>query len=121
MGESQNGCFKKTKHVKFSKNRTFLLPDTHRYMFVSWSKKCSFFGKFDLLCFLVTPVSRFALFLFAYDLQSVFNNLKVKTDFWKASNSRFKKVTIRNILVCRGRQVLLLMMSFFNIYSFTIT
>ena len=24
MGESQNGCFKKTKHAKFSKKRTFL-------------------------------------------------------------------------------------------------
>ena len=26
MDESQNGCFKKTKHVKFSKKRTFLTP-----------------------------------------------------------------------------------------------
>ena len=25
-GESQNGCFKKTKDVKFSKKRTFLNP-----------------------------------------------------------------------------------------------
>ena len=25
-GESQNGCFKKTKHVKFSEKRTFLSP-----------------------------------------------------------------------------------------------
>ena len=25
-GESQNGCFKKAKHVKFSKKRTFLTP-----------------------------------------------------------------------------------------------
>ena len=24
--ESQNGCFKKTKHAKFSKKRTFLTP-----------------------------------------------------------------------------------------------
>ena len=24
--ESQNGCFKKTKHVKFSEKRTFLTP-----------------------------------------------------------------------------------------------
>ena len=28
---------------------------------VSGGKKCSFFGKFDLLCFLETPVLRFAL------------------------------------------------------------
>ena len=25
-GESQNGCFKKTKHVEFSEKRTFLTP-----------------------------------------------------------------------------------------------
>ena len=25
-GESQNGCFKKTKHFKFSEKRTFLTP-----------------------------------------------------------------------------------------------
>ena len=31
-GESENGCFKKTKHVKFSKkNEDFLPPDTHTY------------------------------------------------------------------------------------------
>ena len=30
-------------------------------MCVSGGKKCSFFGKFDVLCFLETPVLRFAL------------------------------------------------------------
>ena len=38
-GESQNGCFEKTKHVKFSEKRRFL-------------KESSFFGKFEVLCFL---------------------------------------------------------------------
>ena len=42
-GESQNGGYKKTKHVKFSEKLKF-----------------PFFGKFGVLCFLVTPVSRFA-------------------------------------------------------------
>ena len=28
-GESQNGCFKKTNHEKFSEKGTFLPPDTH--------------------------------------------------------------------------------------------
>ena len=46
--ESQNGCFNKTKHVKFYEKRTFFTT-------------CSFFGKFDMLCFLETPASRFAL------------------------------------------------------------
>ena len=30
--ESQNGCFKKPKHAKFSEKRTFLPPDTHTYV-----------------------------------------------------------------------------------------
>ena len=38
-GESQNGCFN----------------------CVSGGKKCSFFGKFDVLCFPETPFSRFTL------------------------------------------------------------
>ena len=42
-GESQNGGYKKTKHVKFSEKLKF-----------------PFFGKFGVLCFLVTPVLRFA-------------------------------------------------------------
>ena len=48
--ESQNGGNKKTKHAKFSEKRTFLT-----------SRKCSFFGKFGMLCFLVTSVLRFPL------------------------------------------------------------
>ena len=57
MGKSQNGLFKKTKQAKFSEKRTFLAPspDTHTYVCVSGGKKCSFFGKFGLLCFLETP------------------------------------------------------------------
>ena len=42
-GGSKNGCFKKTKHVKFSEKtpRNFLPPDT--YVCVSGDKKCSGF------------------------------------------------------------------------------
>ena len=57
-GESQNGCFTKTKHAKFPEKQTFLTP---RYMCVSEGKKCSFFEKFEVLCFRETPVLRFAL------------------------------------------------------------
>ena len=46
-GESQNGCFKKTKHVKFSEKRTFLTP---------WLAHVR-----GVLCFLGTPVLRLAL------------------------------------------------------------
>ena len=47
-GESRSRCFKKTKHVKFSEKR-------------AGGKKCSFFVIFDVLCFIETPVLRFAL------------------------------------------------------------
>ena len=46
-------CYKKTKHATISEKRKFLFPE--------WSKKCLFLGKFDMLCFLVTSVLRFAL------------------------------------------------------------
>ena len=46
-GESENGCFKKTKHTKVRVRIR--------------GKKFSFFGKFGLFCFLETPVLRFAL------------------------------------------------------------
>ena len=41
--------------IRQKEKRTFLTPC------VSGGKKCSFFGKFDVLCFLETPVLRFAL------------------------------------------------------------
>ena len=49
---------KKTKHANFSKKRTFL---THWYGHMRLriaGKKCSFFGKFGVLCFLATSVLR---------------------------------------------------------------
>ena len=52
---------KKTKHAKFSEQRTLLPPDTLTYVCESGGKKCSFFGKFGVLCFLETIVLRFAL------------------------------------------------------------
>ena len=56
--KSQNGCFKKTKHARFPGKRTFL---TISYVCVSGGKKCSFFGKINVLCFLETHVLKFAL------------------------------------------------------------
>ena len=55
-GEYQNGCFKKTKDSIFSKKQTFFT-----YVCVSGGKKCWFFGKLGVLCFLETPVLKFAL------------------------------------------------------------
>ena len=45
-GESQNGCFKKTKHAKFSEKRTFLTP-----WYAHVHPKCLFFGKFGVFFF----------------------------------------------------------------------
>ena len=53
-GESQNGCFKKTKHAKFSEKKNMCLC-------LSGGKKYSSFGKFGVFSFLETPVLRFAL------------------------------------------------------------
>ena len=59
-GESQSGVPRKQNMPNFPKNEHFLPPDTHTYVRVSGEKKCSFFGNFDVPCFLETPV-RFAL------------------------------------------------------------
>ena len=45
----------------FPKNEHFLPLDTHTYVCVSGSMKCLFFGKFGVLCFLLTSVFRFSI------------------------------------------------------------
>ena len=73
-GESKNRCFKKTKHAKFSeKKKHFLHPDTHTYVCVSESKKCSFFRKFGAF-FLETPVLRFALLPYYRQINNFFSS-----------------------------------------------
>ena len=52
---------RKQSTQNFPKNEHFLPPDMHTYVCVSGGKKCSIFGKFGMLCFLVTSVLRFAL------------------------------------------------------------
>ena len=61
--KSQNECYKKTKHTTFSEKRTFRTP---RF----------FFGKFSVLCFLLTPVFRLALLPYCRQVDSlqVLNN-----------------------------------------------
>ena len=58
-GKSQNVCYKKIKYAKYSKH--FLPPDMHLHVCVSEVKKCLFYIKFGVLCFLVTPILRFSL------------------------------------------------------------
>ena len=54
-GKSQNGCYKKKSFRKI--NIFYPLISTR----ISGGKKCSFFEKFGVLCFLVTPVLRLVL------------------------------------------------------------
>ena len=60
-GESQIGCLKKTKHFTFSKKWIFLTPLYTRTCAYQGVKNVLFFGKFGVLCFLETPILRFAL------------------------------------------------------------
>ena len=61
MANLKTGVSRKQSTPNFSKNEHFLPPDTYTYVCVSGGKKCSFFGKFGVLCFLETPVLGFAL------------------------------------------------------------
>ena len=55
------GVSRKQSLPNFPKNKHFLPPDTHTYVCVTGGKKCSFFGKSGVFCFLETPALRFAL------------------------------------------------------------
>ena len=56
---------KKQSTPNFPKKEHFLPPNAHAYVCVPGGKKCSFFGKCDVLCFLETRVSRFAILLYS--------------------------------------------------------
>ena len=59
-GESQSGCFKKTKHVQFPEKRTFLTPwHAHRVRTRVW--EMFVFRKIGRAFFFLKPVLRFAL------------------------------------------------------------
>ena len=60
-GQSHNGYYKKKSTSNFPENKHILPPDTHTNVCISRGKKYSLFGKFGVLCFLVTSVLRFAL------------------------------------------------------------
>ena len=57
----KKGVSRKQSTPNFRKNKHVWPPDTHTYLCVSGGNKCSFFGKFDVLCLYKTPVLRFAL------------------------------------------------------------
>ena len=57
-GVPQNGSNKKTKHAKLGKK---WCVSGMCIGCLSGGKKCSFFGKFGMLCFLATSILRFTL------------------------------------------------------------
>ena len=61
MATLKTGVSRKQSTPNFPKNEDFLPPDTYTYVCVSRSKRCSFCETFGVLCFLETPVLRFAL------------------------------------------------------------
>ena len=98
-GESQNARNKKTKRAKFSEKRIFLNPQYAYVRSQIRSKKFSFFGKFAVLCFLVTSVLRFA-FLPYYQqigfLIVVFHHLHMIVSTWETYQLlRIFRVTIQ--------------------------
>ena len=60
-GRISKRVIQENKVRQIFRNEHFLPPNTHVYVYVSGDKKSSLFGKFDVLCFLETPVLRFAL------------------------------------------------------------
>ena len=52
---------RKQSMPNFLKNKHFLPPDMQTYMCISGGKKCLFFGKFCMLCFLVNSILRLAI------------------------------------------------------------
>ena len=51
-GDLKTVASRKQNTPNFPKNEHFLTPNMHTYVCVSRGKKCSFFRKFDMLCFL---------------------------------------------------------------------
>ena len=67
------GVSKRQSTPNFPNNEHILPPDTHTYVCVSGGKKCSFFGKFGVLCFLETPIlSSFEIFTETQNKNTIF-------------------------------------------------
>ena len=58
---AKTGVTRKQRTPNFPKNDYFVPRVTHTCVCLSMGKKCSFLGKFGVLCFLVTYVLKFVL------------------------------------------------------------
>ena len=94
------GVTRKQSTPNFPKSKHFLSPC------VSRGKKCSFFGKFGMLCFLVAPVLRFARLPY-YRQIYVLNTplITTKTSDSKLSNAslKFEVKFVRKRYSSKGR------------------
>ena len=61
MANLKMGVTRKQSTINSPKNEYCSPPNTHSCVCISEGKKCSFFGKFGVLCSLVTLVLIFAL------------------------------------------------------------
>ena len=98
--ESRNWGNKKTKHTKFSKKQTFLTR-----MCAYQVKKCSFFGKFDGLCFLFTSVlnSSFCLITsqkMKFSIKDFFSKCDEIRSFLQIWLNLLKKSLMENFIFC---------------------
>ena len=77
-GESQQTCSRKQSTPNFPKTKiSYSLIRTRTYVCVSGGKKCSIFGKFDVLCFLETPV-----WIYQRPMTELFNKIVKKAPPW---------------------------------------
>ena len=96
-GRISKRVFQESKaRQNFRKNKHFLPPDTHTYVCVSGGKKCLFFGNFGVLCFLETPVLRFALLPYYRRIMCLEENMQRKQ--WDLQSLNLKTKDLLNDL-----------------------
>ena len=70
-GKSKTGVTREQRPSNFPENQYFLPPDTHTCVCISGGKKCFFFRQFDVICFLVTSILRFASLPYYQQIESL--------------------------------------------------
>ena len=95
-----SGVSRKQSTPKFPKNKHFLPPDTHSCVCVSGGKKCLFFGNFDGLCFLETPVLRFPFLPYSRRCLVIYSNyLSSPQNFYEKGLMK-NMLTFNRALIC---------------------
>ena len=131
-GKSQNGCFKETKHTKFSEKTNIFYPPPW-YAHVRGhigGKKCSFLRKSGMLCFLETPVhqslnkelcAKLVLSPLGYDVSRKLDCvLKIKVVYNQVvCGRRTKNISNINLIILLGCSQVFLTFRF-TLYSTTL-